>query len=131
MSTNFKQHVTFHSTCLTTKCAHVEVVTLHVSLSTQNLVTISENCANGQNIRASYEVTYVTDSGTPIATCVVNGTDCSNRTCGHVLQNSTTDSRCQPPISQFSGEDVTVSVTARNIVGESNISESRSLSEFI
>ena len=33
-------------------------------------------------------------------------------------------------MSQFSGEDVTVSVTARNIVGRSNSSVSRSLSEF-
>ena len=94
-------------------------------------MTISGNCAIGQNIRASYELTYVTDSGTPIATCVVNGTDCSNGTCRHELRNNTADSRCHPPVPQFSGEGVTVSVTAKNMVGESNISESRSLSEFI
>ena len=103
---------------------------LHVSLSTQNPVTITENCANGQDTRANYELTYTTDSGTLIATCILNGTDCSNGTCHHELQNNTADRRCQPPVSQFNDESVTVSLTARNIVGESNTSESRSLSEF-
>ena len=116
--------------CLTIKHVHVQVVILHVCLSTQNPVTISENCANGQDIRASYELSYTTDSGTPITTCVVNRTDCSNGRCRHELQNNTADSRCQPPVSQLNDESVTVSLTARNIVGESNTSESRSLSEF-
>ena len=93
-------------------------------------MTISENCANGQDIRASYELTYTTDSGTPITTCVVDGTECTNGRCRHELQNNTVDSRCQPPVSQFSGESVTVFLTARNNVGESNTSESQSLSEF-
>ena len=93
-------------------------------------MTISENCSNGQDISASYELTYATNSGTLNTTCIVNGTNCSNGTCHHELQNNTADSRCEPPVSQFSGEDVTVSVTARNIVGRSNSSVSRSLSEF-
>ena len=54
----------------------------------------------------------------------------SNGTCSHMLQNNTPDSRYQPPVSQFSGEGVTVSVTARNIVGRSNSAVSRSISEF-
>lgn len=93
-------------------------------------MTISEGCANGQNIRATYEISYITESGTPITTCVVNGTECSSGTCHHELQNNIADSRCQPPVSEFSGEGVTVSVTARNIVGRSNSSVSRTISEF-
>ena len=93
-------------------------------------MTISEDCANGQDIRASYELSYTTTSGARIATCVVNGTECSSGTCHHQLQNNIADSRCQPPVSRFSGEGVTVSVTARNIVGRSNPVVSRSISEF-
>ena len=92
-------------------------------------MTISEDCANGQDI--SYELSYTTDSGTLIATCVVSGTEYSNGMCGHVLQNNTPDSRCQPPVSQFSGEGVTVSVTARNIVGRGNSSTPVTISEFL
>ena len=93
-------------------------------------VTISEDCANGQGITANYELTYTTDSGATIATCIVDWTECSNGTCHHELQNNTADSRCQPPVSQFSGESVTVSLTARNIVGRGNPTVSRSISEF-
>ena len=70
----------------------------HVSLSIQNNVTVSKDCVNGQNIRASYELTYTTDSSTPIATCIVNGTECSNGTCHYELHNNTADSRCQPQV---------------------------------
>ena len=97
----------------------------------QDNVTISEDCANGQNIRAIYELSYATDSGVHITTCVVDGTECSNGTCHHELQSNAADSRCQPPVSRFSGESVTVSVIARNIVGRSNSAVSRSLSEFL
>ena len=90
-------------------------------------VTVSEDCPNGQDIRASFELSYTTDSGTHITTCVVNGTECSNGTC----QSNTADSRCQPPVSRFSGEGVTMSVTARNIVGSSNPAVSRIISEFL
>ena len=101
---------------------------LFVSTFIQNPVTISEECANGQDV--VYELTYTTDSGINIATCVVSGTECSNGTCHHELQNNTADSRCQPPLSQFSGEGVTVSLTARNIVGRSNSAVLKSISEF-
>ena len=94
-------------------------------------VTISEDCPNGRDIRANYELSYTTDSDTLITTCVVNGTECSNGTCHHELRNNTADSRCQPPVSSFSGESVTVSVTARNIVGSSNSAVSRIISEFL
>ena len=74
-----------------------------------------------------------TDSGTPITTCGVDGTECSHGRCYHEFHSNTVDSRCQPPVSQFSGEgvtvSVTVSVTARNIVGRSNPAVSRSISE--
>ena len=95
---------------------------------TQNNVTISEDCANGQDI--NYELSYTTGSGSLITTCVVSGTECSNGTCSHELQNNIADNRCQPPVSQFSGEGVTVSVTARNIVGRSNSSPPVTISEF-
>ena len=96
----------------------------------QDNVNISQDCPNGQNIIASYELSYnLTDLGN-ITTCVMNGTECSNGRCRHELQDNTTNSRCQPPVSQFSGEGVTVSVTARNIVGRSNTSVSESISEF-
>ena len=91
-------------------------------------VTISKNCTNGQDI--NYEVVYTTDSGTLIATCNVSGTECSNGRCSHVLRSNTVANRCQPPVSQFSGENVTVSVTASNIVGRNNSAMSRSISEF-
>ena len=103
---------------------------LHDVSFIQEPVTVSENCLNGRNIRAVYELTYNTYCGTPIATCVVDGTECSNGTCHHELQNNTADSRCQHPVSRFSGEGVTVSVTARNIAGRSNTAVSRSISEF-
>ena len=102
---------------------------IHASPFIQNLVSISEECASGQDI--SYQLSYAADSGTHITTCVVDGTECSNSTCHHELQNNTADSRCQPPVPQFSDEDVTVSVIARNIVGRSNSAVSRSLSKFI
>ena len=94
----------------------------------QSNVTISEDCANGQDI--NYDVVYTTDSGALITTCVVSGTECSSGTCHHELQDTTADSRCQPPVSQFSGEGVTVSVTARNIVGRSDPSSPLPISEF-
>lgn len=91
-------------------------------------MTISEECANGQVV--VYELTYTTDSGINITTCVVDGTECSNGTCYHELQSNAADSRCQPPVSRFSGEGVIVAVTARNIVGKSNTAVSRGISEF-
>ena len=90
-------------------------------------MTVSEVCTNG---RARYELSYTSDSGAVNTTCVVNVEECSNGTCRHELQSNTADSRCEPPVSQFSGEGVTVSVTARNILGRSNPAVSRSISEF-
>ena len=95
----------------------------------QNLVSISKQCVSGQDI--SYELSYATDSSTHITTCVVSGRECSNSTCHHELQNNTADSRCQAPVPQFSGEDVTVFVIAQNMVGRSNSGVSRSVSKFI
>ena len=108
-----------------------QAVVIKVFSFIQDTVTVSEDCTNGQDIKASYELSYTTDCGNPIATCIVDGRECSNCTCRHELQSNVTDGRCQPPVSQFSGEGVTVSVTARNIVGRSNSSVSRSISEFI
>ena len=88
-----------------------------VSPSIQVAVTVSVDCGND---RASYELFYTSSSGTSITTCVVNGTDCSNGTCSHELQNNIADNRCQPPVPQFNNESVTVTVTAENIVGRSN-----------
>ena len=95
-------------------------------------MNVSVDCANGQDIRASYEISYTDCSGTSITTCDVNGTDCSNGTCHYELQNNTSDSRCQPPEPQFNSEyvTVTVTVTARNIVGRSNPAVSRSIGEL-
>ena len=94
-------------------------------------MTISENCTNVQ-VQANYKLSYNTESGSPITTCYVDGAECSNGTmlCHHVLQSNTEDSRCQPPVSQFSGDGVTVSLTARNIVGRSNPAVSRIISEL-
>ena len=94
-------------------------------------MSVSEDCPNGRDIRASYELSYTTNSGTLITTCDVDGTECSNGTCTHMLQNNTRDSRCWPPVSQFSVENVTVSVTATNIVGSSSPAVSRSISELL
>ena len=118
---------------MTTKpcmCINMCILTC-MSAPIQSPVAISEDCVNGHNIRASYELSYTTDSGTLNATCVVDETECSNRECRHELQNNTADNRCLPTVSQFSGENVTVSLTARNIVGRSNTAVSRNISEFI
>ena len=98
----------------------------------QEPVTVSQNCLNGRNIRAVYELSYNTYCGTSIATCVVDGAQCRNGVCRHELQNNTADSRCQPPVSQFNGEGVTVSLTARNIVGRSSSNPAipRNISKF-
>ena len=93
-------------------------------------MTVSEDCTNEHDIRASYELTYTTESGTFDTACVVNGTECSNGVCHHKLQTNVAASRCQPPVSQFSSEDVTVSLTARDVVGISHPAASRSISEF-
>ena len=92
---------------------------------------VSEDCTNGQDVSASYELSYTTDCGAHITTCVVDGTECTNGTCLHELRSDVADGRCQPPASQFSGDSVTVSITARNIVGRSNLPMSRSLSKLI
>ena len=96
----------------------------------QDNVTVSGECTNGRDFRARYKLSYTSDSGTLNTACVVDGTECSDGTCYHELQSNTADSRCQPPVSQFSGDSVTVSVTSRNIVGRSNPAVSRSISEF-
>ena len=93
-------------------------------------MNVATGCANGQDIRASYELSYTSNSGTSITTCVVNGTDCNNGVCRHELLNNTADIRCQPLVPQFSSESVTVTVTAGNIVGRSNPTVSRNISEF-
>ena len=89
---------------------------------------ISEDCSNGQDIY--YDVIYTTDSGALSTTCVVSGTECNSGECRHELQDNNTDSRCQPPVSQFGGENVNVNVTAINIVGRSNSSSPLPISEF-
>ena len=64
----------------------------------------------------------------------MDGAECTNGICRHELQSNTADSRCQPSVSQFSGEgltvSVTVSVTARSIVGRSNPVMSNSFGEL-
>ena len=95
----------------------------------QDPVTVSEECANGQDIRDRYKLSYTTVSGTPITTCVVDGTECSNGTCRHELQSNTADSRCRPSISQFSDEGLNVSVTTRSILGRSNPAMSHRISK--
>ena len=94
-------------------------------------MTISIDCTDEQDIRGSYELSYATDSRTLNTICAVDGSECINGVCHHELQNNIVDSRCQPPVSQFTSESVTVSVTARNIVGKSNPAMSGSLSEFL
>jgi len=83
-------------------------------------MNFSVNCANGQDM--SYELSDISNSGTSISSCVVDGTDCNNGVCHHELQNNTADSRCQPPVPQFNSESVTVTVTARSAVGISSVS---------
>ena len=102
---------------------------MHLQFSfIQDTVTISEDCINGKDIRASYELTYNTATGTLNTTCIMNGTECSNNKCHHHLKNIA-DNRCQPPVSQFSGEVVTMSIAARNILGRSNFAKSTIISE--
>ena len=95
----------------------------------QDNVTVSEDCINGKDIRASYELIYNTATGTLNTTCIMNGTECNNGKCYHQLENNTADNRCHPPVSQFGGEAVTVSVAARNILGRSNFAKSKIISE--
>lgn len=115
-------------------CTSIPVyIIFSVSPSNQDPVTLSEDHANGQDIRSSYELAYISSSGTSVTTCTcfVNGTDCSNDVCQHNLRNNTADSRCDPPLHQFSGENVTVTVAAKNIVGKSNPAVSRDISELL
>jgi len=91
-------------------------------------VNVSVDCANGQENTANYSISYTSSSGTSITTCVVDGTDCSNGTCRHEVHNNITDSRCRPQVPQFNSENVTVTVTARNIMGISSVS--RNISEL-
>ena len=98
--------------------------------SFQDPVTVSADCVNRQDIRASYELSYTSSSGTTITTCSLDGTDCSNGVCRHELQENVTDSRCQPPEPQFNNESLSLTVTAKNIVGRSNPDVSRNISEF-
>ena len=60
----------------------------------------------------------------------MDGAECSNGICRHELKSNVVDSRCQPPVSHFSGESVTISVTARSIVGRSNSTLSNRFSEL-
>lgn len=94
-------------------------------------MTSSDGCTDEQGITNSYELSYVAASGTLITSCVVGGTECSNGVCRNELQNNTFNSRCHPLMSHFTGENVTVSVAARNIVGKSNPAMSRRISEFL
>ena len=97
----------------------------------QDPVIISEDCVNGRGMRASYELLYTTESGVLNTTCVVDGTECSNSTCHHELQSNTADNRCQPPVSQFGSEAMTMSLVARSIVGRSISAKSRIISKFL
>ena len=103
---------------------------MHLQFSfIQDNLTISEDCINGKDIRASYELTYYTATGTLNTTCTMNGTECSNGKCYHQLENNIADNRCQPPVSQFGSETVTMSIAARNILGRSKYPKSRIISE--
>ena len=93
----------------------------------QDNLTVVENCTNGQDIRANYQLFYSTDSGIFNATCDVNGTECSNGWCNYnTIDSNNISNECPPSISQIGGENVTVSVTAINLVGRSNSTMSRS-----
>ena len=105
------------------------VLSATIFLYWQDNLTVFPDCDSRELTSSMYELTYNSDSGTPITTCVVDGTQCSSGVCHHELRNNTADSRCHPPVSQFSGEDMTVSVTARSVVGRSISSVSRSISE--
>ena len=95
----------------------------------QDTITISEDCINGKDIRASYELIYITATGTLNTTCIMDGTECSNGKCHHQLKNNIVDNRCRPPVSQFGSEAVTMSIAAKNVLGRSNFAKSRIISE--
>ena len=102
-----------------------------MSLSIQDSVTVSADCANGQNIRASYEISYTRSSDTSNTACVVNGTDCNNGICHHELQKNIQNRGCQPPVPQFSSGNVTVTLIAENIVGKSTPAVYRNIGEML
>lgn len=89
-------------------------------------LNVSVDCPNGQDVGAIYELSYTINSGTNMTTCVVNGTDCSNGICRHELQSNTAGSECDPPVLQFNGENVTLTMSTRNI----DYSISRNISEL-
>ena len=97
----------------------------------QDPIIISEDCVNGRDMRGSYELLYTTQSGALHTTCVVDGTECSSGKCHHRLKNNTADNRCQPPVSQFGSEVMTMYLVARNIVGRSISAKSRIISKFL
>ena len=104
---------------------------VHAFSFTQDTITISEDCINGKDITASYELIYNTATGTLNTTCIMDSTECSNGKCHHQLKNNTADNRCQPLVSQFSrlSEAVSMSIATRNKLGRTNFAESRTISE--
>ena len=128
---SLKAHGMKWYTHITSPLIHHNIYTCCCFLtSIQDSLNVSADCVNGLAIRADYELSYTSSSGTSITTCVVNGIDCGNGVCRHELQNNVTDIRCQPPVAQFNSESVTVTVTAGNIVGRSNPAVSRSISRL-
>ena len=89
------------------------------------------DCAKGRDFGTSYELSYTSSSDTSITTCVVNGTDCNDGICHHELQKNIQNHGCQPPVPQFSSENVTVTLIAENIVGKSTPAVYRNIGKML
>ena len=86
------------------------------SLCCQDMVVVSEQCDRGREL--AYVVAYSSTSG-PVANVTISPANCTNSECRHTLD-----------VSSMRPANYTVSVAAVNVVGESRLTESRTISEY-
>ena len=77
---------------------------------------MSEQCDRGREL--TYVVAYSSSSG-PVANITISPANCTNSECRHTLD-----------VSSVRPANYTVSVAAANVVGESRLTESRTISEY-
>ena len=77
---------------------------------------VSKQCGRGQEL--NYAVLYSNSSG-PVAEVTIPSMSCTNSECRHTLD-----------VSTMRPANYTVSVAAVNVVGESRLTESRTISEY-
>ena len=98
-----------------TLLAKIEHFSANLSLCSQDVVVVSEQCDRGREL--NYVVLYGSSSG-PVANATISPANCTNSVCRHTLD-----------VSSMRPANYTVSVAAVNVVGENRSTESRTISE--